>query len=162
MAKDIQYNSSVDSWLPPAALESKRWIASAKSSLFIAFPICLILGFYLAIVHSFSIGVTLMAISFLAIALILLNNPLIIKPLNNGKFAQSNTRLRIYCILGLICLVFPGVLYIISYLVLRDVFKPKTQAYPTAFYDAPDYPPHEFDDLSDLVSEDLITPPKQQ
>ena len=162
MAKDVQYYRSTDSWLPPAALESKRWITYAKSSLYLAFPVCLILGFYTAIVQSFSVGITLILISFLAIAMILLNNPILVKSMNAGKFGMASTHLKIYCILGLVCLIFPGILYIISFIVLRDVFKPKTQAYPAAFYDAPSYPPSDPDDLSDLITEDLVSPPKQQ
>ncbi|QLH75322.1 MAG: hypothetical protein HPY73_07670 [Methanomassiliicoccales archaeon] len=65
----------------------------------------------------------------IGILIVVLSKPTLFDPLDQGKFKDANIMFLIWGILGLIVMIVPGILILIGFVRLQDVFSPQYQQY---------------------------------
>lgn len=125
-------------WLPAAAREARQFAYWGQLILFlftiiaaVLVPVTLVTGAWGSTVY-FALSVVV------DIILLTQLNQTVFEPLDQGKFKEVNDRLLLWAIIGIIfAMVVPGLLLLLAYLKLQEVFQPQYQQYPTQYYQTP-------------------------
>ncbi|MEM0449900.1 MAG: hypothetical protein QW520_08790 [Methanomassiliicoccales archaeon] len=128
-------------WLPAPAVEAReiawwtQWVLALFGLLLI---ISGIISFFTR--SWFWAGYTL-ASGLVYFLLLFLMKSTFFDALDQGRFKEASDKLLIWVIIGIIFGFIPGLLLLIAYIRLRDVFQPKFQPYPPGTYQAGAPPP---------------------
>ncbi|OPY31429.1 MAG: hypothetical protein A4E32_01885 [Methanomassiliicoccales archaeon PtaU1.Bin124] len=115
-------------WLPAAVAEARQW---AYWGVLIAF-IFVLIGIIVTIVAAiFAPGILITAVISLVISIVVLFliKSTIFDPLDQGRFRDTNIFFLIWGILGLFIYLIPGILILIGFIKLQEVFSPQYQQY---------------------------------
>jgi hypothetical protein len=113
-------------WLPASVAEARKW---AYWSVLIAFLILIVEVIVVIFLALFYIGMIFFIIGpvVITIVILFLIKMTVFDPLDQGKFKDANIFMLIWGILGLFSLF--GILMLIGFLKLQDVFSPQYQQY---------------------------------
>ncbi|MCU0861314.1 MAG: DUF973 family protein [Methanomassiliicoccales archaeon] len=141
-------------WLPAPAVESReiawwtQWVLALFGLLLIVSGI---ISFFT--LSWFWAGYSLVS-GIVYFLLLFLMKSTFFDTLDQGKFKEASDKLIIWVIVGIIFGFVPGLLLLIAYIRLRDVFQPNYQPYPAGTYQAGPAPPQQQQQYS--------APPPQQ
>jgi hypothetical protein len=65
----------------------------------------------------------------LGVLIVVLSKPTLFDPIDQGKFKDANIMFLVWGILGLVVMIVPGILILIGFMKLQDVFSPQYQQY---------------------------------
>lgn len=115
-------------WLPASAAEARKWAYWAVLVVFIF----MIIGIVFAIAAAFLFpGMLLFAATTFIVGLfvIIIAKTTVFDPLDQGRFKDASTFLLIWGIIGLIVSLIPGILFLVAFIKLQEVFSPQYQQY---------------------------------
>jgi hypothetical protein len=116
-------------WLPASVAEARKFayygVVAALIILVVevVFLVLSLLGWSSALMFLGGAGL------ILGLLIVLLSKPTLFDPLDQGKFKDANIMFLIWGILGLFVMVVPGILILVGFLKLQEVFTPQYQQY---------------------------------
>jgi hypothetical protein len=124
-------------WLPPAAADARKFAYYGQLVLGLFFIIGLIGGIINIVFNGFFIGVYMLISAAVDLLLVFLMNSTVFEPIDQGRFREAGDHLLIWGVLGLIFGVIPGILILIGFIRMQEVFQPQYNQYPTQYYQQP-------------------------
>jgi len=116
-------------WLPASVAEARKFAYYGV----VAALIILVVEIVMLVISALGAGSGYMfagaAGLILGILLVVLSKPTLFDPIDQGKFKDANLMFLIWTIVGFFVMVIPGVLILIGFLKLQDVFSPQYQQY---------------------------------
>ena len=124
-------------WLPASAADARKWAYWAVLVVFIFMVIGIIVAIAAAIFFPWML-VSAVIMFVVGLIVILIAKSTVFDPLDQGRFKDASTFLLIWGIIGLIVSLIPGILFLVAFMKLQDVFSPQYQQYqPQPGYQAP-------------------------
>ena len=123
-------NNSGPPWLPASVAEARRFAYWGQLLYFIFGLILLILGILSVIFVSWVSGIYLCVSGIVDLIIVFLLKTTVFDTIDQGRFNEASDRLLIWGILGIIFGIIPGILMIIAFLRIQDVFQPQYQQPP--------------------------------
>ncbi|MEM2943297.1 MAG: hypothetical protein QW083_02395 [Methanomassiliicoccales archaeon] len=122
-------------WLPAAAVDARRLAYWGQIFFFVVMIVAAVFGiislFLLILDQTGGGGTIYLLITALVDFIILyIMKPTLFDHLDQGRFSEASDHMLIYGVLGLIFGVIPGILLIIGFARLQEVFQPQYQPYP--------------------------------
>ncbi|MCX6650470.1 MAG: hypothetical protein NT131_02275 [Methanomassiliicoccales archaeon] len=109
-------------WLPASVAEARKLMYFGQLIALIFALIALIVGVFMVITGNLAGIGSLVAAALGLIVVYMLKNQ-VFSPLDQGKFKQASDALLIWFIVGLIVYLIPGVILLLGYLKLQDIFQ---------------------------------------
>lgn len=155
-------SSTGPAWLPAAAKDARQFAYWGQLIMLIMLLIAFIGAIASIATGSWGTGIYLL-ISMVVIAfLYYMMVPSVFTPLDQGKFKEASDRLIIWGIIGLIFGgVIPGILLLIAFIRLQEVFQPQYQQYPTQYYQQPQQYPQQAPPVPSQGTQQYQAPPAQ-
>lgn len=128
-------------WLPASVAEARKLVYIGQLFALIFTLIALLTGVITIIFGNLFGGISSLVSAGLGVVLLLMLKGQVFVNLDQGRFKQASDSLLIWTIVGFIVWVIPGLLMLIGYLKLQDIFQPQYQQYQAQQYQvAPDQP----------------------
>ena len=121
-------------WLPAPVAEARKIAWWAQWLMLLIGLAYVISGIVNMIFNSFIFGSYSLAAGIINLLLVFVMKTTFFDAVDLGKFKDAADKLLIWMILGLLFGVLGGILLLIAYLRIRNVFQPNYQPYPTGQY----------------------------
>jgi hypothetical protein len=121
-------------WLPAPVAEARRIAYWAQWLMLLIGAAFLISGVIQLVLSIFVSGGYILACGIVNLLLVYLMKSTFFDAVDLGKFREASDKLVIWMVIGLIFGVIGGVMLLIAYLRIKDVFQPNYQPYPSGQY----------------------------
>ncbi|MCE5296389.1 MAG: hypothetical protein LLG16_04710 [Euryarchaeota archaeon] len=116
-------------WLPASVAEARKFAYYGVVAALIILVIEIVL-----LVFSLFGGIGALMFSgvsglILGVLIVVLAKPTLFDPIDQGKFKDANLMFLIWGVLGLVVMIVPGILILVGFLKLQNVFSPQYQQY---------------------------------
>jgi hypothetical protein len=114
--------------LPASVAEARKWAYWAVLVVFIF----MIIGILVAIIAALFMPwflITAVITIVVGVIILFIAKTTVFDPLDQGRFKDASTFLLIWGIIGLFVSLIPGILFIVAFIKLQDVFSPQYQQY---------------------------------
>lgn len=115
-------------WLPASVAEARKWAYWGVLLAFIFMMISVILAIVAAFWYPWLLIPMILGV-ILGIIILVIIKSTVFDPLDQGRFKDASFFLLLWGILGLFISLIPGLLLIIGFIKLQDVFSPQYQQY---------------------------------
>jgi hypothetical protein len=115
-------------WLPASAADARKWAYWAVLVVFIFMVIGIIVAIAAAIFFPWML-ISAVIMFVVGLIVILIAKSTVFDPLDQGRFKDASTFLLIWGIIGLIVSLIPGILFLVAFIKLQEVFSPQYQQY---------------------------------
>jgi len=122
-------NSVGPSWLPASVAESRKLAYWAQILAGVIGVVLLILGILNLLIGDQGYGIGTLIVAIIALVLAYLLKGMLFDIIDQGKFKEASERLLLLGILGLFAGVLPGILLLLGYVRIQEVFQPQYQQY---------------------------------
>ena len=122
-------NSVGPSWLPASVAESRKLAYWAQILAGVIGVVLLILGILNLLMGDQGYGIGTLIVAIIALVLAYLLKGMLFDIIDQGKFKEASERLLLLGILGLFAGVLPGILLLLGYVRIQEVFQPQYQQY---------------------------------
>ena len=122
-------NSVGPSWLPASVAESRKLAYWAQILAGVIGVVLLILGILNLLIGDQGYGIGTLIVAIIALVLAYLLKGMLFDIIDQGKFKEASERLLLLGILGLFAGVLPGILLLLGYVRIQEVFQPQYQPY---------------------------------
>lgn len=116
-------------WLPASVAEARKLAYWAQIIAAILAVLLLIVGIVNLLIYSGYGGVIYIVDAIIAFAFAIVLKSMLFDILDQGKFKEASGRMLILGILGLFAALIPGILLILGYVRMQEVFQPQYQQY---------------------------------
>ncbi len=155
-------SSTGPAWLPAAAKDARQFAYWGQLIMMVMFLIAFIGAIASFATGSWGTGVYLLISMVIIAFLFYMMDQSVFNPLDQGKFKEASDRLVLW---GIIALIFggviPGILLLIAFIRLQEVFQPQYQQYPTQYYQQPQQYPQQVPPVPPMGSQQYQAPPPQ-
>lgn len=130
-------------WLPGPVAEARKltyWAQWVMVVLGLAFFIS---GIVALVFHNPAYGIYGIATAVVYALLLFLMKSSFFGAVDQGRFREAHDKLLIFMILGIIFMLVPGLIMLIAYIRMNEVFAPNYQPYPAGQYQAGAPPPQQ-------------------
>jgi hypothetical protein len=103
--------------------------------------IAVLVGVISIIIGNLYAGILSLVSAGIGLLLMIMVKDHVLTHLDQGRFKQASDALLIWSIVGLFVYIIPGLLMLIGYLKLQDIFQPQYQQYHAQQYQAQQYQP---------------------
>ena len=120
------------SWLPASVAESRKLAYWAQILAGVLAVVFIVYGFVNLLFWDKNLGVLQsgdLVMGIIALVLFLLLKNMLFDVIDQGKFKEASERMLIFGILGLFAGVLPGILILLGYVRVQEVFQPQYQQY---------------------------------
>jgi hypothetical protein len=124
-------------WLPASVAEARKLSYWAQISAGLLTVLLLIIGIVRLIDKDGSTGISFIVGAVIALALFFLMKAMLFDVLDQGKFKEVSGKMLVLGIIGLVGGVIPGILIILGYIRLQEVFQPQYQQYTPRMRQSP-------------------------
>jgi len=122
-------NSVGPSWLPASVAESRKLAYWAQILAAVIGVVLLIIGILNLLMGDLGYGISTFIVAIIALVLVFLLKGMLFDIVDQGKFKEASERLLLLGILGLFGGVLPGILLLLAYVRIQEVFQPQYQQY---------------------------------
>lgn len=127
-------------WLPASAAQGRQFAFWGQLVLLLMTAVLLISGVAITLSGEYSIGVYVIIAGVVNLLIYAMMPSTVFAPLDQGRFREASDRLLLWGILTLLFGVAAGLVLLIAYVRLQDVFQPQYQQYPPGqYYEHPQY-----------------------
>ena len=127
-------------WLPAAAAQGRQFSLWGQLALLFMTAVLLIAGIASIFSRGYSIGAYALIAGIVNLLIYAMMPNTVFAPLDQGRFREASDRLLIWGVLTLLFGVVGGLVLLIAYVRLQDVFQPQYQQYPPGqYYEHPRY-----------------------
>jgi hypothetical protein len=116
-------------WLPASVAEARKLAYWAQIFSGVIGVLLLIIGIVTLLAFGFFSGIGYLVDAIIALAFAVLLKGILFDILDQGKFKEASDRMLILGIIGLFAGVIPGILLILGYVRMQEVFQPQYQQY---------------------------------
>ena len=116
-------------WLPASVAEARKLAYWAQIFAGVVGVLLLIGGIVSLLAFGFFAGIGYMVDAVIALAFAVILKSLLFDILDQGKFKEASERMLILGIIGLFAAVIPGILILLGYVRMQEVFQPQYQQY---------------------------------
>ncbi len=116
-------------WLPAIASEARKLVYIGHLLTLVFTLIALLVGVIRLLTGNLVDGIGSLVLAGVGLIVIFMLKDKVFIHLDQGRFKQANDALLIWAIVGLFVYVIPGVVMIIGYLKLQEIFQPQYQQY---------------------------------
>ena len=121
-------------WLPAPVAEARKIAYWAQWLMLLIGLAFLISGVILVVLSGFALGGYFLACGIVNLLLVYLMKGTFFDAVDLGKFREATDKLVIWMVLGLVFGILGGLMLLIAYLRIKDVFQPNYQPYPSGQY----------------------------
>ena len=122
-------NSVGPSWLPASVAESRKLAYWAQILAAVIGVVLLIIGILNLLMGDLGYGISTFIVAIIALVLVFLLKGMLFDIVDQGKFKEASERLLLLGILGLFGGMLPGILLLLAYVRIQEVFQPQYQQY---------------------------------
>ena len=131
-------------WLPAAAKDARQFAYWGQLIMIVMFLLSVIVAIFSFAVGAWPSGVYMLISAIVIAFLFYMIGKSVFEPLDQGRFKEASDHLIIWGIIGLIFGgVIVGILLLIAFVRLQEVFPPQYQQYPTQYYQQPQQYPQQ-------------------
>ena len=116
-------------WLPASVAEARKLAYWAQIIAGVLGALFLILGIVNLLIWDRFLGIFYIVVAIIALAFAVMLKSMLFDILDQGKFKEASERMLIFGILGLFAGVLPGILILLGYVRVQEVFQPQYQQY---------------------------------
>jgi hypothetical protein len=116
-------------WLPASVAEARKLAYWAQIIAGVLGALMLIVGIVNLLVWDRGLGVFYIIDAIIALAFAYFLKGMLFDVIDQGKFKEASDRMLILGIVGLVAAVIPGILLILGYVRMQEVFQPQYQQY---------------------------------
>ena len=116
-------------WLPASVAEARKLAYWAQIIAGVLGALFLIVGIVNILLWDTFLGIFYLVDAIIALAFALLLKGMLFDILDQGKFKEASERMLILGIVGLFAAAIPGILLILGYVRMQEVFQPQYQQY---------------------------------
>ena len=117
------------SWLPASVAESRKLAYWAQILAGVIGVVLLIVGILNLLMWDRGYGISLFVVAIIALVMVFLLKGMLFDVVDQGKFKEASERMLLFGILGLFGGVLPGILLLLGYVRIQEVFQPQYQQY---------------------------------
>lgn len=141
--KDFLAPENGPPWLPGSVAEARKLVYIGHLLSLVFTLIAVLVGVISIIYGNLAGGVVSLVAAGIGVLLLIMVKDNVFTHLDQGRFKQASDALLIWSIVGLFVYVIPGVLMLVGYLKLQDIFQPQYQQYQAQQYQAQQYQPQQ-------------------
>jgi hypothetical protein len=124
-------------WLPQSVVEARKWAYWGQLIFFIFFLVYLVLSIPLLLVGGVGAAGYVLVGAVVDVIVLYVMKTFIFDAIDQGNFKDASDRLLIFGILGLVFGgLIPGILLLIGFLKIQEIFQPQYQQYVNQPYQA--------------------------
>jgi hypothetical protein len=116
-------------WLPASVAEARKLAYWAQIIAGVLGVLLIIAGIVNLVVWDRGLGIIYLIDAIIALAFAVLLKGMLFDIIDQGKFKEASDRMLILGIIGLFASVIPGILLILGYVRMQEVFQPQYQQY---------------------------------
>lgn len=127
-------------WLPAAVAQGRQFAYWGQLALLFMAAVLLVAGTFNVFSGDYSIGAYTIIAGAVNLLLYAMMPSTVFAPLDQGRFREASDRMLIWGVVGLLFGVVGGLVLLVAYVKLQDVFQPQYQQYPPGqYYEQPLY-----------------------
>jgi hypothetical protein len=126
---DFLASENGPSWLPASVTEARKLIYIGHLLALVFTLIALLVGIIRLLTGNLADGIGSLVLAGLGLVLIFMLKDQVFAHLDQGRFKQASDSLLVWAIVGLFVYIIPGLVMLIGYIKLQEIFQPQYQQY---------------------------------